>query len=142
MKYIITTLGCKVNQYETQAIETLLQARGHEPGQKGQADVVIINTCAVTAESGRKSRQAVRRLMEDNPGAISVVCGCWAQTDAEKAESLKADVLFGSGDRVKLVEAIEDALSELSAWTGPLSAGSLRIFRPEHFPATPGPISR
>ncbi|HBR08405.1 MAG TPA: tRNA (N(6)-L-threonylcarbamoyladenosine(37)-C(2))-methylthiotransferase MtaB [Clostridiales bacterium] len=110
MKYIITTLGCKVNQYETQAIETLLQARGHEPGQKGQADVVIINTCAVTAESGRKSRQAVRRLMEDNPGAISVVCGCWAQTDAEKAESLKADVLFGSGDRVKLVEAIEDAL--------------------------------
>ena len=63
MKYIITTLGCKVNQYETQAIETMLRERGHVPAGEGEmADAVIINTCAVTAESGRKSRQAVRHL--------------------------------------------------------------------------------
>ena len=57
IKYIITTLGCKVNQYETQAMEAILQADGHEPASPGElADAVIVNTCAVTAESGRKSR--------------------------------------------------------------------------------------
>ena len=58
MKYIISTLGCKVNQYETQAMETMLLEHGHEPAATGEiADAVIVNTCAVTAESGRKSRQ-------------------------------------------------------------------------------------
>lgn len=111
MNYIITTLGCKVNQYETQAIETLLRGRGHAPAEGGKADAVIVNTCAVTAESGRKSRQAVRRLMEENPGALSVVCGCWAQTDAETAESLGADIVYGSGNRAGLVEEIERSLA-------------------------------
>lgn len=110
MKYIITTLGCKVNQYETQAMETLLRARGHAPAENGEADAVIINTCAVTAESGRKSRQAVRRLMEENPGALSVVCGCWAQIDPNTANTLGADIVYGSGNRTKLVEDIEAAL--------------------------------
>ena len=64
MRYIINTLGCKVNQYETQAMETLLRERGHEPAaEDSEADIVIVNSCAVTAESGRKSRQALRRLM-------------------------------------------------------------------------------
>ena len=55
MKYIISTLGCKVNQYETQAIETMLAERGHAPAAAGEAaDAIIVNTCAVTAESGRK----------------------------------------------------------------------------------------
>ena len=63
MKYIIYTLGCKVNQYETQAIEALLVSRGHKPCAEGEiADAVIVNTCAVTAEAGRKSRQAIHRL--------------------------------------------------------------------------------
>ena len=54
MKYIISTLGCKVNQYETQAMETILQQRGFEAAAPGEiADVVIVNTCAVTAESGK-----------------------------------------------------------------------------------------
>lgn len=110
MKYIITTLGCKVNQYETQAMETLLRERGFEQGESGEADVVIVNTCAVTAESGRKSRQAMRRLMEDNPGALSAICGCWAQIDEEAAKVLGADIVYGSGDRAKLVEEIAGAL--------------------------------
>ena len=74
MKYIISTLGCKVNQYETQAMETLLQQQGHSRAVPGElADAVIINTCAVTAESGRKSRQTIRRLKEENPGAVVAV---------------------------------------------------------------------
>lgn len=112
MKYIIDTLGCKVNQYETQAVETLLTERGHSAAATGEtADCVIVNTCAVTAESGRKSRQAVRRLMDENPGALSVVCGCWAQIDASAAAALGADIVQGTGDRHGLVEAIEHALS-------------------------------
>ena len=78
MKYAIATLGCKVNQFETQAIETLLAERGHTPTTAGDADAVIVNTCAVTAESGRKSRQAVRRLLRENPGAVAAVCGCFS----------------------------------------------------------------
>ena len=112
MRYIINTLGCKVNQYETQAMDALLRQRGHAPAGGGErADVVIVNTCAVTAESGRKSRQAVRRLMGEHPGALSVVCGCWSQTDPQNAEELGADIVYGSGDRAKLVEQIECALT-------------------------------
>ena len=113
MKYIINTLGCKVNQYETQAMETLLRERGHEPAaEDAEADVVIVNSCAVTAESGRKSRQALRHLMERYPNAKSAVCGCWAQTDPDAAEAIGADVVWGSGDRRGFVEAVERAVSE------------------------------
>lgn len=107
MKYIIFTLGCKVNQYETRALEELLADSGARRAAEGEtADVVIVNSCAVTAESGRKSRQAVRRLKEENPGALSVVCGCWSQVEPGAAESLGADIVFGSGDRRKLAGEI------------------------------------
>lgn len=113
MKYIISTLGCKVNQYETQAMETLLQSHGHEPANAGElADAVIVNTCAVTAESGRKSRQTIRRLREENPGAVIAVCGCYSQLDPDEAEELGARVIFGAADRTKLVEAVEKAVSQ------------------------------
>ncbi len=113
MKYIITTLGCKVNQYETQAVETLLMQRGHEHAAPGEsADAVIVNTCAVTAESGRKSRQTIRRLRDENPGAVLAVCGCYSQLEPDEAESLGARVIFGASDRVKLVEAVERAVAE------------------------------
>ena len=89
MKYIISTLGCKVNQYETQAMETLLRQHGHRPAEEGeQADAVIVNTCAVTAESGRKSRQTIRRLKEANPGAVLAVCGCYSQISQEEVAAL------------------------------------------------------
>ena len=112
MKYTILTLGCKVNQFETQAIETMLAQRGHTPAESGGADAVIINTCAVTAESGRKSRQAIRRLMAENPGAICAVCGCYSQVSSGEAAALGADVLFGSGDRRGFVDALERAFRE------------------------------
>ena len=116
MKYIIATLGCKVNQYETQAMENALRAHGHEPASQGErADAVIVNTCAVTAESGRKSRQTIRRLMDENPGAVVGVCGCYSQLSPDSAEKLGADVVYGSGDRMKLVHDIEEAYERGSA---------------------------
>ena len=110
MKYIISTLGCKVNQYETQAMETMLRSHGHAPAAPGEiADAVIVNTCAVTAESGRKSRQLIRRLRDENPGAVLAVCGCYSQIDADEVSELGAQVIFGAADRGKLVEAVERA---------------------------------
>lgn len=112
MKYLISTLGCKVNQYETQAMEAMLHERGHEGASPGEiADAVIVNTCAVTAESGRKSRQIIRRLRDENPGAVVAVSGCWSQISPDDAAAIGADVIFGTGDRRGFVDAIEKACS-------------------------------
>lgn len=108
MTYAAYTLGCKVNQYDTQALETMLRQRGYEPAAS-DADVVIINTCAVTAEAARKSRQAVRRLKSRHPRALLVVCGCYSQLEPEEVQALGADIVFGSGDKRALAEAIEKA---------------------------------
>ncbi len=111
MRYLISTLGCKVNQFETQAMEDRLQTDGHFPAIPGeQADAVIVNTCAVTAESGRKSRQIIRRLHEENPEAVVAVCGCYAQLSPEETAEIGANVIFGSGDRMAFVEAVERAV--------------------------------
>ena len=113
MKYIISTLGCKVNQFETQAMETRLQEHGHQPCAPGEiADAVIVNTCAVTAESGRKSRQLLRRLRDENPGAVLAVCGCYSQLSPEETARIGAKVIFGAADRMAFVEAVERAVQE------------------------------
>ena len=113
MKYIIATLGCKVNQYETQAMEAMLREHGHEHAAPGEiADAVIVNTCAVTAESGRKSRQTIRRLRDENPGAVVAVCGCYSQLSPEESEEIGARVIFGSADRADFVLAVEKAVAE------------------------------
>ncbi len=110
MRYIIATLGCKVNQFETQAMEARLQEHGHRPCAPGEiADAVIVNTCAVTAESGRKSRQLLRRLRDENPGAVLAVCGCYSQLSPEDAEEIGARVIFGAADRMDFVAAVEQA---------------------------------
>lgn len=106
IRYVTYTLGCKVNQYETQAMETLLRARGAEPAGAEVADVVLVNTCAVTAEAGRKSRQAVRRLAEAHPGALVAVSGCFSQIEPALVKEMGADIVFGSAEREALVEAI------------------------------------
>ena len=113
MKYLISTLGCKVNQYESQAMETMLLSKGHEPAAPGEtADAVIVNTCAVTAESGRKSRQLIRRLQEENPGAVVAVCGCYSQLSPEEAAKNGADVIFGTGNHEGFLLALEEAVGE------------------------------
>ncbi|NLT63261.1 MAG: tRNA (N(6)-L-threonylcarbamoyladenosine(37)-C(2))-methylthiotransferase MtaB [Clostridiales bacterium] len=111
MNYRIMTLGCKVNQFETQALETMLQNRGFMPaGHDEKADVIIVNTCAVTAESGRKSRQAIRKLAGENPGALVAVCGCYSQLSPSEIDELGADVIHGSGEKERLADDIEKAV--------------------------------
>ena len=113
MHYIITALGCKVNQYEAQAVETLLQEHGLcAAGSEDPVDLIIVNTCAVTAEGGRKSRQTIRKLQQKYPEALTAVCGCWSQLSPEDAAEIGADVIHGSGDKHAFVEDIITALRE------------------------------
>src|SRR6266849_10522855 len=78
----LLTLGCKVNQYETQYVKEALEANGYrEAGEEEPADLCVVNTCTVTAEGDAKSRQLVRRLHQSNPGAAIVVMGCYATRD-------------------------------------------------------------
>lgn len=115
MRFVLETLGCKVNQYESQAMASLLEARGHTRCADGEtADCVIVNTCAVTAESGRKSRQAVRRLQKQHPGALTAVCGCYSQIAGAELDGLGADLTGGSGSRLEFLDRLEQMVSDRS----------------------------
>ena len=118
MKYAIYTLGCKVNQYETQAMEQILSERGHEQGQFDQiCDCYIINTCTVTAVSDKKSRNMIRRVRKQNPNAVIGVCGCYAQVDPEAVQALDVDVLVGTSGREEFLRQLEQAVNEKTRYT-------------------------
>ena len=111
MKFGFYTLGCKVNQYETGAMEQLFRSLGHEIGSFSDAcDGYIINTCSVTAVADRKNRTVIRRCRKENPDAVIGVCGCYSQHDPEAAQNLQADVIGGSADREKFVHMMIDAV--------------------------------
>ena len=111
MKIGIYTLGCKVNQYETQAMEQELTARGHELVDfESPADAYIINTCSVTAVSDKKSRQMIRRAKKNSPDAVVAACGCYVQTHEEEAKSLGIDLLMGTNDRARFLDRLEEAV--------------------------------
>ena len=100
MRFYVTTLGCKVNQYESQAIANILLSRGHERAASVEScDVCVVNTCAVTAESERKSRRTINRMKKAEPGALIAVCGCLSQLDPDIAAFLGADLVGGSVGR-------------------------------------------
>ena len=116
MKVAFYTLGCKVNQYETQALETELVRRGHTLVPfEGEADAYIINTCSVTAVSDKKSRNVVRRARRRCPHAVVAVCGCYVQTHPEEAKTLGTDLLMGTNDRMGFLDALEQAVAERQA---------------------------
>ena len=98
----IYTLGCKVNQYESEAIAEELQKRGFTlSSPSSECDVYIINTCTVTAESDRKARQFIRRAMSKNPQAFIIVTGCLAQTAQEKLAKIKGiDAIVGNSQKL------------------------------------------
>ncbi len=106
MRFLFYTLGCRTNQFETAAMEAALRSRGHEIVAE-EPDVVVVNGCAVTAESARKSRQAARRLQKRWPGAKLAVCGCWPQAEPEEAAAAGAALVGGSGERLPFVAALE-----------------------------------
>ena len=107
MKIAFYTLGCKTNQYETQAMERLLVAMGHSIGSFEDAcDAYVINTCSVTAVADKKNRAIIRRCRRDNPEAVIGVCGCYSQHDAEAVRALGADVIGGSGQRQQFLNML------------------------------------
>ena len=113
MKIGFYTLGCKVNQYETQALEQLFVQRGHTTVKfEDEADVYIINTCTVTAVSDKKSRQIIRRARKTAPDAVIAVCGCYPQTHPEDMDALGVDLVSGTGDRLGFVELTEQTVRE------------------------------
>ncbi len=113
MRIAIYTLGCKVNQYETQAMEQELTRRGHEIVPfDGAADAYIVNTCSVTAVSDKKSRQMIRRCRKLNEHAVVAACGCYVQTHSDEAAGLGLDLIAGTGDRMAFLDLLEQAARE------------------------------
>ena len=131
MKIAIYTLGCKVNQYETQALEQLVTQRGHSlvPFEE-TADAYVINTCTVTAVSDKKSRQVIRRARKAAPDAVIAVCGCYPQTHPDDVEKLGVDLISGTGDRTGFVDLLEREWSDRQPITALDDAFSRRTFEP------------
>lgn len=114
MKFVVFSLGCRVNIYEGQAMVKEFIARGHEATDKlERADCYVLNTCSVTAEADKKSRQAVARALRINPSAKIAVCGCSSQNDPAAYEK-KANVfkISGVGGKMSLVDEILNALEK------------------------------
>ncbi len=111
MRVAIHTLGCRVNQYDSEAMLALFRRAGHRVvGCGEEADVYVVNTCTVTGESNRKCRQLIRRLRREHPAAVLVVAGCYAQTAPGEVAGLPGvDVVVGTADRASVVELAEAA---------------------------------
>ena len=113
MRVAMYTLGCKVNQYETQAMEQELRRRGHWlVAFEDEADAYVVNTCSVTAVSDKKSRQMLRRAKTAHPGAVVAACGCYSQTHADEAERLGLDIVAGSAERESFITLLEQTVRE------------------------------
>ena len=111
MNFAFYTLGCKTNQYETQAMERLLMELGHGIRSFDEdCDGYIINTCSVTAVADKKNRAIIRRCRRDHPDAVIGVCGCYSQHDSDAVRGLGVDVIGGSARRQEFVELMLSAL--------------------------------
>ena len=107
------TLGCKVNQYETESMEGLFKTHGYElVSFSEEADVYVINTCSVTQLGEKKSRQLIRRAHRMNPAAVVAVTGCYAQAEAETIRAMEGvGVVIGTRERGRIVELVEEAMA-------------------------------
>jgi len=113
MKFAFYTLGCKTNQYETQAMEQLLRQRGHTIAAFDEpCDGYVINTCSVTAVADKKNRAVIRRCRRDHPEAVVAVCGCYSQHDPQAAQALGVDLIGGSAQREQFVELLIRTVSD------------------------------
>ena len=115
MKFAFYTLGCKTNQYETQAMEQLLVSQGHTIGRWDEAcDGYVVNTCSVTAVADKKNRAIIRRCRREHPDAVIAVCGCYSQHDQDAVRALGADVIGGSAKRQEFVQLLLEAVRSRS----------------------------
>ena len=110
------TLGCKVNQYETNAMEQQFIKNNYEIVENTQkADIYVINTCTVTNMAERKSRQMLRRVKEINPIAVLVVCGCYAQVAKNELEQIpEIDIILGINEKNEIVQIVEKYIKEMA----------------------------
>jgi len=117
MKVAFHTLGCKVNQYESEAMAKMFRARGWEVvGEREFADAYVINTCTVTAVADKKSRQYIRRMKRVNPDSIIAVTGCYAQISPEEVAGIKGvDIVTGTNEKHTLIDHVEEMLDQKSA---------------------------
>ena len=109
-KVALHNLGCKVNAYETEAMQQMLEAAGYEivPFEPG-ADIYVINTCTVTNIADRKSRQMLHKAKKMNPDAIVVAAGCYVQADTKKAEAdASIDSIIGNNKKQELISILEN----------------------------------
>ena len=113
MKIAFYTLGCKVNQYESQAMSEKAAANGYETVTADEeADVYVVNSCTVTAESDRKTRQAVRKFKRNHPESIVVLTGCMPQAFPQDAERLEqADIVLGNKNNSRLFDLLNSYFS-------------------------------
>jgi threonylcarbamoyladenosine tRNA methylthiotransferase MtaB len=139
------TLGCKVNQYETQALREALRGRGmREVGWGAPADVYVVNSCTVTGTADAKSRKAVRQARRANPDAVIVVTGCYADSDPNRAGAGEADAVVPNAAKARLAEVVERAVAARDAgtplrgervgplfWKGSRFSGRKRMAPPE-----------
>ena len=126
------TLGCKLNFSETSTFGKMLQDLGVRTAQKGeQADICLINTCSVTEVADKKCRQAIHRLVRENPGAFVVVTGCYAQLEADEVAKIDGvSLVLGSNEKANLVQFLSDAWGEIAPSTGESkSTKSAKFFR-------------
>ncbi len=114
MTVSLYTLGCKVNQYESEAVGELFAKNGYEVLSAGSnADIIVVNSCTVTAESSRKTRQTVRKFRKMNPDAVIVLTGCMVQAFPKDAEALsEADIIVGNTETDKIPELCEKFIAE------------------------------
>ena len=102
------TLGCKVNQYDSDAMRSLFLSRGYTTAEE-DADIYVINTCSVTSVGDKKSRQLIRRIRREHPGAIIAAAGCYAQLSPEEVAAAGCDVVVGNQNRAHIVDYVEEA---------------------------------
>lgn len=114
MKVAFYTLGCKVNQYETQAVAEGFKRAGFTvAGEEDFADVYVVNTCTVTRMADRKSRQYIRRIKKINPDAVVAIMGCYPQTNPAEVEQIReADIILGTTDKMRVIEFSKKLLDE------------------------------
>lgn len=114
MKVAFYTLGCKVNQYETQALKENFINSGYQVvAEDKYADIYVVNTCTVTALADRKSRQYIRRMKKINPDSIMAVIGCYAQVNPEEACSIDGvNIVIGTNEKNKLIKYVETYLQD------------------------------
>ena len=112
MRFKIYSLGCKVNIYEIESIASLLQEAGYILVKNSEvADVVIVNTCTVTATSDSKSKQLLSKVRRENQSAIIVAMGCFVQLNSEMVEKdLDVDIIIGTNKRNQIKELIDEYL--------------------------------